>query len=120
MDEWSKDQKKKDGRKDEPKKPEKKPSKEPLVKKAKPPAPKKLAPREKAVVEEPLDEADDSATEEITAKPKQESVLKAMGLNTYNLACPSCKFKRQLKVPGELKQYQLLCKKCGGQMKVLK
>ncbi|NMC04925.1 MAG: hypothetical protein GYA24_06925 [Candidatus Lokiarchaeota archaeon] len=52
-------------------------------------------------------------------KPK-ESALKAMGMEKFALACPACKYKKELLIAGEPKPHQLLCKKCGGQMKASK
>jgi len=41
-------------------------------------------------------------------------------LESYTLTCPSCKFKRKLAVKGEVKPFQLICKKCGAEMKITK
>jgi hypothetical protein len=54
------------------------------------------------------------------AAPPRESALKAMGLEKYALTCPACKYKKELRIAGEPKAHQLLCKKCGGQMKASK
>ncbi len=107
-------------------KPEK-PVKKETAKKA--PAKRKVKP---AQVEEDVDDAagqlqadmigDVEAVEGAAAEDTtpRESALKAMGLVKFALACPVCKFKKELLVAGEPKPNQLLCKKCGGQMKASK
>jgi len=117
LDGWVKTPTKADGSKVK----EKNPVKEPPRKKEKPqkPAPKAKAKRKESKVEDiPETEApgDETATED---KPK-ESVLKALGMVQYELSCPGCKFKRKLSIQGDIKPYQLVCKKCGGQMVVKK
>ena len=56
----------------------------------------------------------------IEAPAPHGSALEAMGLEKYALACPACKYKKELRISGEPKPHQLLCKKCGGQMKASK
>jgi len=63
-------------------------------------------------------EAVEGAAADVAAP--RESALKAMGLVQYALTCPACKYKKELLVSGEPKPHQLLCKKCGGQMKASK
>ncbi len=104
-----------------------KPAKKETAKKA--PAKRKVKP---AQVEEDVDDdegqlqadmiGDGEAVEGAAAEDDtpRESALKAMGLVKFALACPTCKFKKELLVTGEPKPHQLLCKKCGGQMKASK
>jgi hypothetical protein len=128
LDKFVKPEKKQDGGK-ELQKPAAKPA---AVKSERPQKPAKKVPaRIKAkpapiedeadeMVDQPQAEADqvDAAGDE--AAIPRESALKAMGLEKYALACPSCKFKKELRVSGELKPHQLVCKKCGGTMKATK
>jgi hypothetical protein len=120
LDGWIKTQKKPDESKDVALKPEKKPAKKPPAKKEKPQKPAKKAPAKKRdEVEETEGEADVD-NEKMEEKRPEGSALKAIGLETYTLTCPACKFKRKLAVSGEIKPFQLLCKKCGAEMKVSK
>jgi hypothetical protein len=92
-----------------------KPAKKVLAKSKAKPAPIKDETDEMA--DQPRAEADqvEVTGEEVTAP--RESALKTMGLVKYALACPACKYKKELHVSGEPKPHQLLCKKCGGTMK---
>ena len=120
LDGWIKTQKKPDESKDQATKPEEKPPKKPPVKKQKPQKPAKKAPAKKREDEEDSDADDQSASKKDGEKRPAGSALKAIGLNSYTLMCPSCKFKRKLAVKGEVKPYLLICKKCGAEMKVSK
>jgi hypothetical protein len=132
LDKFVKPGKKQDGVKG-PEKPAAKPAD---VKEEMPQKPARKAPAKKKAkpvpVEEDVDDAErepqadtivdgesvDGAAAEAAAP--RESALKAMGLVKYALACPACKYKKELLVAGEPKPHQLLCKKCGGQMKASK
>ena len=95
-----------------------KPAKKVLAKSKAKPAP--IEDETDEMADQPRAEADQvEVTGEEAAIPR-ESALKAMGLEKYALACPSCKFKKELRVSGELKPHQLLCKRCGGTMKATK
>ncbi|HME50964.1 MAG TPA: hypothetical protein VKM55_01990 [Candidatus Lokiarchaeia archaeon] len=119
LDGWIKTQKKPEESKELPKKPEKKPPKKPPIKKEKPQKPAKKAPVKKHEdIDEPED-VEDASSEKSAGKAAKGSALKAIGLNSYVLTCPSCKFKRKLAVKGDVKPYQLICKKCGAEMKVV-
>jgi hypothetical protein len=131
LDEFMKSGKKKDGEK-EPEKPASAKDavkKENVVKKEKTQKPARKSPAKgtakstpsEAGREAPL--AEESDVEPGTAEEpaqKRESVLKEIGLVKYTLACAACKFKKELRIAGEPKPHQLLCKKCGGQMKAIK
>jgi hypothetical protein len=134
LDKFVKPGKKQDGAK-EPEKPVAKPAAVEAEKPQKPARkePAKKAPARKkakpAPVEDDVDDAegqphadtsvDGESVEDAVAEAAapRESALKAMGLVKFALACPACKYKKELLVAGEPKPHQLLCKKCGGQMK---
>ncbi len=132
LDKFVKPGKKQDGAKGS----EKPPAKSADVKEEKPQKLAIKAPAKKKAKPVPVEEDVDDAEREpqvdtivdgesvdgaaVEAPAPRESALKAMGLVKYALACPACKYKKELLVAGEPRPHQLLCKKCGGQMKASK
>ncbi|MFX0099721.1 MAG: hypothetical protein ACFFCS_09070 [Candidatus Hodarchaeota archaeon] len=50
----------------------------------------------------------------------EDSKPSTLGLHKYELRCSKCKFKKTVRISGELKEHHKLCKKCGSEMKLVK
>lgn len=58
----------------------------------------------------------------IDAGVAKKGTMSALGYATYYLRCPlaKCKHSKKVKISGEPKPHHLLCRKCGGTMKITK